>query len=81
MSRSKSSSRWLREHFDDVYVKKAHLDAIPGLRQFLILYADNWGQKGPLVRRGLIASPPAIQARSRAIIAGEVTLDPAALPS
>ena len=64
-----------------VYVKKAHLDAIPGLRQFLILYADNWGQKGPLVRRGLIASPPAIQARSRAIIAGEVTLDPAALPS
>lgn len=35
-----------------VYVKKAHLDAIPGLRQFLILYADNWGQKGPPVRRG-----------------------------
>ena len=26
MSRSKSSSRWLQEHFDDVYVKKAKLE-------------------------------------------------------
>lgn len=64
-----------------VYVKKAHLDAIPGLRQFLILYADNWGQSGPLVRRGLIASPPSVQARARAIITGETVLDPATLPS
>lgn len=64
-----------------VYVKKAHLDAIPGLRQFLILYADNWGQNGPLVRRGLIASPAAAQARARAIITRETVLDPATLPS
>ncbi|MGE7206327.1 substrate-binding domain-containing protein [Sphingomonas sp. NPDC019816] len=64
-----------------IYVKKAHLDAIPGLRRFLILYARNWGQDGPLVRRGLIASPPAVQSRSRAIIAGETALNPATLPS
>ena len=64
-----------------VYAKKAHLDAIPGLRAFLRLYAENWGKDGPLVRRGLIASPEAIQARSRAIIAREITLDPANLPS
>ncbi|WP_294236009.1 substrate-binding domain-containing protein [uncultured Sphingomonas sp.] len=63
-----------------VYVKKAHLDAIPGLRDFLRLYAANWGKDGPLVRRGLIAAPAAVEARSRAIIAREIPLDPAALP-
>lgn len=64
-----------------VYVKKAHLDAIPGLRDFLRLYAANWGKDGPLVRRGLIAAPAAVEARSRAIIAREIPLDPAVLPS
>ncbi|WP_343525113.1 substrate-binding domain-containing protein [Sphingomonas sp.] len=64
-----------------LYVKKGHLDAIPGLRRFLALYAENWGQGGPLVRRGLIASPQATQARARAVIAGEIPLDPATLPS
>jgi 23S rRNA (uridine2552-2'-O)-methyltransferase len=28
MSRSKSSSRWLREHFDDVFVKKAQAEGL-----------------------------------------------------
>ena len=28
MPRSKSSSRWLREHFDDVYVKKAQAEGV-----------------------------------------------------
>ncbi|MET4898123.1 substrate-binding domain-containing protein [Sphingomonadaceae bacterium jetA1] len=64
-----------------LYVKKAHLDAIPGLRQFLKLYAANWGQDGPLVRRGLIAAPAGIQETARSIIAHETVLDPASLPS
>ncbi|MDQ1156284.1 phosphate transport system substrate-binding protein [Sphingomonas sp. SORGH_AS 950] len=64
-----------------LYVKKAHLDAIPGLRQFLSLYAANWGRGGPLVRRGLIAAPAGVQARARSIIANETALDPATLPS
>jgi phosphate transport system substrate-binding protein len=63
-----------------IYVKKAHLTAIPGLRNLLKLYAANWGATGPLVKRGLIASPAAIQARSAAIIANETVLDPAVLP-
>ena len=62
-----------------LYVKKAHLDAIPGLRGFLRQYAQLWNDDGPLVRRGLIAAPPAIRARSAAIVAREVPLDPAAL--
>ena len=62
-----------------LYVKKAHLDAVPGLRAFLKLYAANWSKSGPLVRRGLIAAPPSVQARSAAIVAQELPLDPAAL--
>lgn len=62
-----------------IYVKKAHLTAIPGLRNLLKLYAANWGAGGPLVKRGLIAAPAAIQARSAAIIANETVLDPAVL--
>ncbi len=62
-----------------IYVKKAHLTAIPGLRNLLKLYAANWGLSGPLVKRGLIAAPAAIQARSAAIIANETVLDPAVL--
>ncbi len=62
-----------------IYVKKAHLTAIPGLRTFLQLYAANWGASGPLAKRGLIAAPAAVQARSAAIIAHETILDPAVL--
>ena len=62
-----------------LYGKKAHLPAIPGLRNLLKLYAATWGATGPLVKRGLIASPAAVQARSAAIIANETVLDPAVL--
>ncbi|WP_137788103.1 substrate-binding domain-containing protein [Sphingomonas sp. 3P27F8] len=59
-----------------IYVKKAHLSAVPGLRSFLAQYARLWGAGGPLVRRGLIASPAAVQARSAAIIRTLTPLDP-----
>ncbi len=62
-----------------LYVKNAHLDAVPGLRAMLGLYALLWSADGPLVKRGLIAAPPAVQARSAAIIAHETPLDPADL--
>ncbi len=62
-----------------IYVKKAHLTAIPGLRTLLTLYAANWGATGPLVKRGLIAAPADVQARSAAIVKNETVLDPAVL--
>ena len=62
-----------------VYVKKAHLSAIPGLKDLLTLYARNWGPDGPLVKRGLIAASAGVRARSAAIVAGSIALDPAAL--
>lgn len=62
-----------------IYVKKAHLNAIPGLRDFLARYAQLWGPDGPLVRRGLIAAPAPVRARSAEIVRTEQALDPAAL--
>ena len=57
-----------------VYVKKAHLDAVPGLRLFLRQYARLWGAGGPLARRGLIPAPAEVQARSAAIVQSETPL-------
>lgn len=62
-----------------LYVKTAHLRAIPGLATFLNLYAAAWGPGGALVRRGLIAAPPAVRTRSAAIVAHQTPLDPAEL--
>jgi phosphate transport system substrate-binding protein len=62
-----------------LYVKKAHLGAIPGLRRFLVEYSKLWDPSGPLVRRGLIASPPEVRAQSVSIIKHETLLDPSKL--
>ena len=64
-----------------LYVKTAHLRAIPGLATFLKLYAGAWGPDGPLVRRGLIAAPAAVRAKAAAVIANATPLDPAELGS
>ncbi|OYY89500.1 MAG: phosphate ABC transporter substrate-binding protein [Sphingomonas sp. 28-66-16] len=62
-----------------LYVKKAHLTAIPGLQKFLAEYAASWGPDGPLVKRGLIAAPQAIREASAKIIENGTTLDGSAL--
>jgi len=62
-----------------LYVKANHLDAVPGLRRFLRLYASDWQEGGILAARGLIASPPAVRAEAARVIAEERALDPATL--
>ncbi len=62
-----------------LYVKKAHLNAIPGLRRFLVEYSKLWDPSGPLVKRGLIASPPEVRKQAAAIIRNETLLDPSKL--
>ena len=62
-----------------IYVKKAHLGAIPGLKQFLNEYATSWGADGPLVKRGLIAAPKPVLDKSAQVISWGTTLDPATL--
>lgn len=51
-----------------IYVKNAHLKAIPGIRQFAAEYAKEgtFGPKGYLLKHGLIASPDASRKRAAA---------------
>lgn len=47
-----------------IYVKKGHLEAIPGLREFVGAWAASWGKDGPLAAEGLVASPQEAMAKS-----------------
>ncbi|MCP3731725.1 substrate-binding domain-containing protein [Sphingomonas sp. MG17] len=62
-----------------IYVKKQHLKAVPGLKEFLAQYAQMWAPDGPLVKRGLIAGPQAARDASAKAIEMETLLDPASL--
>lgn len=48
-----------------IYVKNAHLDAIPGLRDYISAWAQSWGRGGPLAKIGLITNPEDVAARSQ----------------
>ncbi|RDS85989.1 23S rRNA (uridine(2552)-2'-O)-methyltransferase RlmE [Dyella psychrodurans] len=50
MPRSKSSSRWLREHFDDVYVKKAQAE---GLRSRAVFKLEELIERDNLLKPGM----------------------------
>ncbi|MDO7840985.1 PstS family phosphate ABC transporter substrate-binding protein [Sphingomonas immobilis] len=58
-----------------LYVKKAHLTAIKGLRSFLKEYSVAWDPKGPLVAKGLIASPEDVRKSAVGIVGWETVLD------
>ena len=62
-----------------IYVKAAHLRAVPGLREFVADFTRAWNPGGPLVRRGLIAGSPESRARSARIVATGQVLDPGTL--
>ncbi len=48
-----------------IYVKNAHLDAIPGLRDFIAQWATMWNADGPLTAIGLVANPADVAQRSQ----------------
>ena len=49
-----------------IYVKNAHANAIPGIKQFVAEYTkeSTWGRNGYLVRRGMIAAPDNVRAKN-----------------
>ncbi|MBL0930797.1 MAG: phosphate ABC transporter substrate-binding protein, partial [Alphaproteobacteria bacterium] len=53
-----------------IYVKKAHVGVIPGLREFVTEYASERavGQRGYLASRGLITLPPADRDAQRSTV-------------
>jgi phosphate transport system substrate-binding protein len=62
-----------------LYVKKRHLNAVPGLKDFLMLYTTMWDPKGELAKRGMVAASKTTRNRSYEIIANGIALDPAGL--
>ena len=56
-----------------IYVKKAHLDAIPGLKDYIAEWAKMWVADGALAKIGLIPSPADAMA-ANGKIASEFTL-------
>ena len=53
-----------------IYVKNAHVDAIPGLRELVAQWARSWGRDGPLTAIGLVANPDDVAARSQSAATG-----------
>jgi len=51
MARSKSSHRWLKEHFDDEYVKKAQRE---GYRSRAVYKLDEIQQKDRIIKPGMV---------------------------
>ena len=51
-----------REMF--IYVKKAHLDAIPGLKEFLAAWTGSFGPGGALAQIGMVPASDEVRARS-----------------
>lgn len=47
-----------------IYVKKAHVAAIPGLQGYLDAFAQAWNPGGLLAKRGMVAAPEAIRKNS-----------------
>ncbi|MBX7481409.1 substrate-binding domain-containing protein [Qipengyuania qiaonensis] len=62
-----------------VYVKKAHLDAIPGLKQYLAQWTTMWARDGELAKIGLVASPDDVMATNQKAATEFTTLDGAQL--
>ncbi len=62
-----------------IYVKKAHLDAIPGLKDYLAEWTKLWVMDGTLARIGLVPSPAAVMAANAKVASEFTVLDAAQL--
>lgn len=62
-----------------IYLKKAHLGAVPGLREFIAEYARAWNPDGYLVRRDLIPAPDDVRTASARAATQLTPLDPTKL--
>lgn len=58
-----------------IYLKKAHLGAVPGLREFVAEYARAWKPDGYLVRRDLIPAPEPVRLAATRAATEFVSLD------
>ncbi len=57
-----------------VYVKQAHMRAIPGLESYLQEWVNSWGKEGPLARIGMVAMAPGDMQANQRKVAEMITL-------
>ncbi|BDI60003.1 substrate-binding domain-containing protein [Qipengyuania nanhaisediminis] len=57
-----------------VYVKKAHIGAIPGLAEYLQQWVSMWGAGGPLASVGMVASPDDAMAENTRRVNEQLTM-------
>ena len=62
-----------------IYVKKAHLAAVPGLKGYLEAFSKNWNPGGALAKRGMVAAPDAVRKANEDIVANLTVLNGADL--
>ncbi len=62
-----------------IYVKKAHLNAIKGLADYVGQWAKAWGPEGYLKQKGMVIAPDDVRAKSAEIVKTMAVLDPAEL--
>tara|TARA_R110000782_G_scaffold78276_2_gene154913 strand:- start:63346 stop:64407 length:1062 start_codon:yes stop_codon:yes gene_type:complete len=58
-----------------IYVKKAHLNVIPGLKAYVEEFEKGWAPGGYLTKRGMVASTEANRIKNAATIKTMATLD------
>ncbi len=62
-----------------IYVKAGHLNAIPGLKEFVGAWANAWGPGGLLQKRGMVIAPEAVRTAMAETAKNLTPLDPSAL--
>ena len=58
-----------------IYVKKAHLKAIPGLQAYVTQWSKLWGKDGALAKLGMVVAPDAVLAASAKAVTAMPSLD------
>ena len=58
-----------------IYVKKAHLGPIKGLKEFIAEWPKAWGPEGYLKAKGMVISPDDVRAKNADVIAKLTVMD------
>jgi phosphate transport system substrate-binding protein len=62
-----------------IYVKKAHIAAIPGLRGYMEEFVRGWDPGSYLTQRGMIAAPDDVRQANALAVKNLTTVDGASL--
>ncbi len=62
-----------------IYVKQAHLTAVPGLKDFVAAWAKAWGPEGSLKKKGMVIAPEDVRKKNADIAANFTLMDASTL--